>query len=298
MNHSSQTRSFHQRIDSHAQTGASIVVIYGGELGKRYLLDGEVTLGRSAANVVMLDLDTVSRHHARIIEKNGIWVIEDLNSTNGTLVNDKEIVSATPLANGDLIKLGGAVFKFIEGGNIEALYHEEIYRMTILDGLTGMHNKRYFMEFLEREMARAKRHGRDLVLVMIDIDHFKNINDTFGHLAGDAVLQQLTRLIASVMRKDELMARYGGEEFAVLLPEAGLHNAVLFAERIRLLVEKQKFHFAGEDIQTTISLGVAAYKKDQDMEDFIRTTDEQLYRAKETGRNCVCSELTCSGNSS
>lgn len=279
-------------MNTPAQTGASIVVIYGGELGKRYLLNGEVTLGRSAANVVMLDLDTVSRHHARLFEKNGVWLIEDLNSTNGTLVNESEIETATPLANGNLIKLGGAVFKFIEGGNIESLYHEEIYRMTILDGLTGIHNKRYFMEFLEREIARAKRHARDLVLVMIDIDHFKNINDTHGHIAGDAVLQQLTRLIDSVMRKDELIARYGGEEFAVLLPEADLHNAVLFAERIRRLVENQSFHHADEDIRITISMGVAAYTDELGMEEFIRLADEQLYRAKEAGRNCVCSELT------
>jgi len=246
-------------MNTRAQTGASIVVIYGGELGKRYPLEGEVSLGRSAANVVMLDLDTVSRHHARLFEKNDVWLIEDLNSTNGTLVNEEEIDTATPLANGDLIKLGGAVFKFIEGGNIESLYHEEIYRMTILDGLTGIHNKRYFMEFLEREIARSKRHGRDLVLVMIDIDHFKNINDTHGHIAGDAVLQQLTRLISSVMRKDELISRYGGEEFTVLLPEADLNNAVSFAERIRRLVENHSFHYGGEDIQITISMGVAAY---------------------------------------
>jgi len=278
-------------MNTRAQTGASIVVIYGGELGKRYPLEGEVSLGRSAANVVMLDLDTVSRHHARLFEKNDVWLIEDLNSTNGTLVNEEEIDTATPLANGDLIKLGGAVFKFIEGGNIESLYHEEIYRMTILDGLTGIHNKRYFMEFLEREIARSKRHGRDLVLVMIDIDHFKNINDTHGHIAGDAVLQQLTRLISSVMRKDELISRYGGEEFTVLLPEADLNNAVSFAERIRRLVENHSFHYGGEDIQITISMGVAAYAEELGIEEFVRLADEQLYRAKEAGRNCVCPEL-------
>jgi len=278
-------------MNTPAQTGASIVVIYGGELGKRYPLEGEVSLGRSAANVVMLDLDTVSRHHARLFEKNDVWLIEDLNSTNGTLVNEEEIDTATPLANGDLIKLGGAVFKFIEGGNIESLYHEEIYRMTILDGLTGIHNKRYFMEFLEREIARSKRHGRDLVLVMIDIDHFKNINDTHGHIAGDAVLQQLTRLISSVMRKDELISRYGGEEFTVLLPEADLNNAVSFAERIRRLVENHSFHHGGEDIHITISMGVAAYAEELGIEEFVRLADEQLYRAKEAGRNCVCPEL-------
>lgn len=272
---------------SYEEQNACVVQIYGDDLGKRYPIKDEVTIGRSATSTISVDVPNVSRKHARIFVDQGRCWVEDLGSTNGTLVNDVEIDGPQPLSNGDLMTTGGLVFKFIVGGNIEALYHEEIYRMTILDGLTGVHNKRFFLEFLEREMARAKRHDRPLSLAMLDLDHFKNINDTHGHLVGDTTLKRVARVIESRVRRDELLARYGGEEFVVVLPETDLDGARTFGETVRQQVADRSFVFDGHDIRVTVSVGAATLRKDDDVEALIREADAQLYRAKGAGRNLV-----------
>ncbi len=275
---------------SQEEQNACIVQIYGDGLGKRYPIKDEVTIGRSETSTIAVDVPNVSRKHARIFLDQGQCWVEDLGSTNGTHVNDVEIEHIQPLSNGDLITTGGLVFKFIVGGNIEALYHEEIYRLTILDGLTGVHNKRFFLEFLERELARAKRHVRPLSLAMLDLDHFKKINDTYGHLAGDTTLKRVTHVIQDRVRRDELLARYGGEEFAVVLPETDLQGALVFAEVVRRQVEEFSFAFDEQDIRVTVSVGVATLGPDDDADALIREADTQLYRAKSAGRNRVFPE--------
>lgn len=272
---------------SHEEQNACVVQIYGDDLGKRYPIKDELTIGRSVTSTISVDVPNVSRKHARIFIDQGRCWVEDLGSTNGTLVNDVEIDRPQPLSNGDLMTTGGLVFKFIVGGNIEALYHEEIYRMTILDGLTGVHNKRFFLEFLERELARAKRHDRPLSLAMLDLDHFKNINDTHGHLVGDTTLKRVARVIEGRVRRDELLARYGGEEFAVVLPETDLKGAQTFGETVRQQVADSSFAFDGHDIKVTVSIGVATVGPDDNVAALIREADVQLYRAKDAGRNRV-----------
>src|SRR5262249_13961869 len=136
-------------------------------------------------------------------------------------------------------------------------YHEEIYRMTIVDGLTGVHNKRFFLEFLDREMARCVRTGRPLALVMFDIDHFKRINDDHGHLTGDYVLKEMARRLAPRIRRAELLARYGGEEFAAVLPETGHKGALEFGEQLRAIVARDPFEFEGDRLSVTISVGIS-----------------------------------------
>ncbi len=269
------------------QQSACLVQIYGNDLGKRFPISDEVTIGRSEDCTIVVSVPNVSRRHARVFVDGERWWIEDLGSTNGTQVNDVEIDRPRPLSNGDLVTTGGLVFKFIVGGNVEALYHEEIYRLTILDGLTGVHNKRFFLEFLEREVARALRHARPLTLVMLDLDHFKEINDTFGHLAGDAVLKRVAQAIGGRVRRDELLARYGGEEFAVVLPETDLEGALTFAEKVRSEVERAKFSFDGQDIRVTVSVGVSILRSGDDSEALIGAADAELYRAKRDGRNRV-----------
>src|SRR5262249_50560852 len=153
--------------------------------------------------------------------------------------------------------IGAAIFKFLTGANVEMSYHEEIYRMTIVDGLTGVHNKRYFLEFLDREMARCARYGRPVSLVMFDIDHFKLINDQHGHLTGDFVLKERARRRSTRIRRDELRARYGGEEFAGVLPETGRDGAMEFGEQLRQIVAREPFEFEGDSLPVTISVGVA-----------------------------------------
>ena len=273
-----------------ANTESCLVQIHGPELGKKWVLDDEeFTIGRDVKNNIVVDLDNVSRRHARIMTKQGKHFVSDLNSTNGTYLNDEEVLEEQPLRSGDHVKVGGSIFKFLQGGNIETLYHEEIYQMTIVDGLTQINNKRYFLEFLEREMGRCHRYNRALSLIMFDIDHFKKINDTNGHLAGDYVLRELANVIKQRVRKEECFARYGGEEFAIVQPEAGPENARRFAEKIRKLTEDHHFEFEQKAIPVTVSIGVADMTGDMtEPLQFIKSADSNLYKAKKTGRNRVC----------
>ena len=174
---------------------ACLVVIYGLELGKKYNLNSaSLVIGRSSKCDIQIDQESVSRNHSKIVNTGKSILIRDLGSTNGTYVND-EPIDEYVLRDGDLIKIGRTIFKFLTGGNIENAYHEEIYRLTTVDGLTQIFNKRYFIETLEREIARAHRYRRALSLVMFDIDHFKKVNDSYGHLAGDYVLKHLAQTV-------------------------------------------------------------------------------------------------------
>src|SRR5262249_31865300 len=207
------------------------------------------------------------------------WHVEDLGSTNGSYVNDLPIQNAK-LRDGDFLKIGAAIFKFLTGANVEMSYHEEIYRMTIVDGLTGVHNKRYFLEFLDREMARCVRYGLPLALAMFDSAPFKRINDDHGHLTGDYVLKEMARRLATRIRRDELLARYGGEEFAAVLPETGRKGALEFGEQIRTIVGREPFEFEGDKLTVTISVGVAAVDgRRREPPQFVKLRGGNPYRA-------------------
>jgi diguanylate cyclase (GGDEF)-like protein len=272
-----------------ADSESCLVVIHGPNLGKNYVLDAEeFTIGRDMKNNIVVDLDNVSRRHAIIRTRQGRSYVQDLGSTNGTYLNDQEALEEALLRSGDFVKVGGAIFKFLSGGNIEKLYHEEIYQLTITDGLTQTYNKRYLMEFLEREIGRCLRYKRALSLIMIDVDHFKKVNDTQGHIAGDVVLRELAQRIKQRIRKEECFARYGGEEFAVVIPESGPVKARRFAEKLRKLVADEPFAFEGKEMNITISLGVADMGSDiTEPAEFIKVADSHLYKAKEAGRNQV-----------
>jgi diguanylate cyclase (GGDEF)-like protein len=275
-----------------AQDGEScLVVVYGGELGRRVPLAAPLlTVGRSPASDLSLIHSDVSRSHCRFkVGEAGVTVC-DLESTNGTFVNDREIPSSeeTPLQSGDHVHVGGVIFKFLEGGNVEALYHEEVYRTMVVDGLTQVNNRRFLLDFMEREMARCRRHDRDLSLIMLDVDRFKRVNDEFGHLAGDHVLRGLAGLIRSQTRREECVARFGGEEFTVVLPETNLAGAMTFAERLRAGVEMHDFIIEGRRVSVTVSLGATALEPEMEgAEAFLRAADALLYEAKNAGRNRV-----------
>lgn len=268
-----------------------LVVIYSpssNQLGKRFSLgDGRVRIGRGLENDVVLHSDSVSRRHARIEIRGGGYRLVDMHSTNGTYVND-ELVEDVQLTRGDQIKVGDTIMKFLSGADLESQYHETIYRLTIVDGLTGVHNKRYFVEQLDRELSRAARHGRPLAMVICDIDHFKNVNDEFGHLAGDHVLKEVAQLCKSRIRPDDVIARYGGEELAMILPETDLAGGVLIANELRMRIASAAFVFEDEDIDVTVSCGVAQLDPSWGSYDFVKAADSQLYEAKRRGRNRVC----------
>ncbi|MFO0737683.1 MAG: GGDEF domain-containing protein [Labilithrix sp.] len=258
-------------------------------LGKRFVLDTTpIRVGRGAENHIVLDGDSVSRRHAHLEQRGAVWWAVDDGSTNGTYVNDEQISREFGLQNGDRIKVGPTIFKYLSGADVEAQYHEEIYRMTIIDGLTQAHVKRYLLEALEKEIIRARRHERDLCFMMFDIDHFKKINDHHGHLAGDFVLKELARIVQGRIRRDEVFARYGGEEFAIVLPETNLEGARALAEGLREKIEASRFVFQGDNIPVTISIGVATLlPSDKTALDLIRNADGKLYEAKRGGRNRV-----------
>ena len=276
-----------------ANEEACLVQIYGPSLGKKYVLEKgtETTVGRGEQTTIVLELDNVSRRHCTVSSRpDGCWLRDD-GSTNGTYLNNVEVRSESLLRSGDLIKIGGAIFKFLYGGelgSIEAQYHEEIYRLTIIDGLTQTYNKRYLLEFLDREMARCGRHGRPLSILLLDVDHFKKINDGFGHLAGDYVLRELAQQVKTRIRREECFARYGGEEFVLVLPETGHDNTVYLAEKVRKMVEAHRFSFEGKEIKVTFSGGVADMQPEhQNPLAFLNAADARLYEAKRAGRNRI-----------
>ena len=228
-----------------AASPACLVMIVGTEIGKRIALEQpSLVLGRSSSADVHLDIDNVSRSHAAIERTKNGWVLKDLDSTNGTFVNEL-VVRERMLRDGDQIRIGRATLKFLTGGNVEAQYHEEIYRLMTLDGLTQLHNRRFFQEALERELARSKRYGHPFALVVFDIDHFKRVNDTHGHLAGDAVLRRVGALVRGKVRTNDTAARVGGEEFAVILPEADRMGGVALAEKLRKMIAAEQIRARG-----------------------------------------------------
>jgi len=279
-------------------TGEACIILLhppGADIGRKTILNKEIYfVGRDPSYDLSLARDSVSRRHAVIRQlSTGGWEVQDLGSTNGTFVNEERI-KTQQLFDGDQVRFGDAIFKFLSGANIESAYHEEIFRMTIIDGLTGVHNKRYFLDFLERELASAHRHDKPLSLVMFDIDYFKKINDERGHLAGDEVLKQLTARIKPRIRREDLFARYGGEEFAAVLGCTEIVGALHFAEHLRALISSHPFEFEGSGFPVSISLGVASVHRDKDMtvQGLIQAADENLYRAKRAGRNQVFPSLS------
>jgi diguanylate cyclase (GGDEF)-like protein len=230
----------------------------------------------------------VSREHARVEPRKDDYYVVDLGSTNGTRVNGKE-VDEQILHDGDCLQVGCSIFRFLAASNVEAEYQEEIYRLTILDGLTGIYNKRYLLEYLDRELARSARNRRPLAALLIDIDHFKRVNDRFGHLVGDRTLRQVADCIKATIRREEVFARYGGEEFVLVLPEAGVAAAVRVAERICQEVAAHPLEYQGETYQVTVSVGVAVTNGHQPilLGELLQRADQTLYEAKRSGRNCV-----------
>ncbi|HWW19961.1 MAG TPA: GGDEF domain-containing protein [Steroidobacteraceae bacterium] len=261
------------------------------ELGRRYLLnEGVITIGRGAANQIVVSSDAVSRQHAQLERRGADFLVSDLNSTNGTFINnERQRTRNSRLNRGDQIRVGDTVFKYLSGSDIEAQYHAVIGHMAVTDGLTNLANRKHLDTLLAEEVQRAHRHNRELSVLMLDIDHFKTINDAHGHLAGDRVIAGLGHLLRQRLRSDDKLGRYGGEEFCAILPETGLDNATTIAETLRTLVATHPFPVDAKRLTVTVSIGAAALKPQMHSTDLYRAADEMLYRAKNQGRNQVCS---------
>jgi len=271
---------------------ACLVVIHASlpsELGRRFVLDKPVlNIGRGRNNDIVMSSDAVSRWHSKL-EQRGTQVFAcDLGSTNGTFVNDEARLSAERRLNGgDLIKVGDTIFKYLSGDDVEAQYHEVVFRMAVTDGLTNLSNRQQLDTLLGEEIARVQRQGRKLSILMVDIDHFKSVNDKYGHLAGDSVLRGVAAIMQKRLRPTDKLGRYGGEEFCAILVDTGLSDAVTVAEELRDSVEMRVFAADDKQVNVTISIGVADWRAGMVRDDLYHAADMMLYSAKHGGRNRV-----------
>jgi diguanylate cyclase (GGDEF)-like protein len=195
------------------------------------------------------------------------------------------------LKEGDKIRLGAnTMLKFTYQDKLDETFQQQMYDAALRDGLTKCYNKKFFVDRLETEFAYAKRHKTMLSVVIFDVDHFKKVNDNFGHLAGDAVLVHLARITHSMVRTEDVAARYGGEEFAIICRGIPLLNAGVVGERLRAAVEMENFEYQGRRLPVTISAGVAALPESQSTtpSELVGEADSALYEAKRSGRNRVC----------
>lgn len=260
-------------------------------IGRRFrLAPGQaLEIGRSPqVEVPLPEVPSVSRNHARLEHQSGFVVLRDLQSTNGTAVNDRLIDRPTVLRSGDRFQVGAVHFKFLHEQDVEQAYHDAIFELVIRDGLTAVYNKRKFDEEIEREFARARRYERALSVIFADIDLFKSVNDRHGHLAGDFVLQQVAARMARVLRVEQVLARVGGEEFGILCPETGAAAAAEVAEKLRREIASAPYHPGPLSIDVTGSFGVAECAPEMGgPADLCRAADRALYRSKQNGRNRV-----------
>ena len=268
-----------------------IVVSGAGSIGKMYRLEHQLGIGRSPQCEVHIDEDGISRRHAQLeITAEGNVQIVDLGSRNGTFVNGAAVLRET-LKDGDKIQIGGTtILKFSYQDELDEALQRNLYESATRDPLTHAVNKRGFAEALAKEFGFAHRHGRPLSVMAFDVDHFKRVNDTHGHAAGDYVLKRLAEVVVSSIRLEDLFARVGGEEFAIVLRDIPIDRALDCAERLRGSVEKTVFQVAGARIPVTISIGIAMLQAASHgtPEALVEAADRALYEAKRTGRNRVC----------
>jgi two-component system, cell cycle response regulator len=249
-----------------------------------------VSLGRAPECTFSFDDESLSREHALVIRAGGDYLFKDC-STNGSFVNDARLAAPAILRDGDRVQLGTDTFlRFAFVDPEEEATLRRVYEAAILDGLTGIFNRKHLEERIAAELGAAIRHGRPLSVVIVDVDHFKKVNDTYGHLAGDAVLKQVASLLTRSVRPGDIVARYGGEEFVILARDAALADAVVVAERFRSTVREETITFEAHAIRVTSSAGVASLAccgESPDRSTLLATADRRLYAAKQGGRDRV-----------
>jgi diguanylate cyclase (GGDEF)-like protein len=270
---------------------AGLVVIEGMSLGSIYVLDrGSYLIGRSPDAHIHIDNFLVSRFHAELRVNAGDpphCVLRDLDSTNGTLVNDDRVEERL-LQDGDKIRIGDHVLKYVYQDEQDLKFHARVHEMIRYDDLTGLLAKSSFYKELSREISRARRRGNHLSVLMMDLDYFKSVNDTHGHLVGSAVLAQIGILIRDTFRGEDMSGRYGGEEFITFFPETSKTDAIRGAERFRKRIAEHVFRYRDVRLQITISIGIATMPEDGcGLEALIQRADLALYEAKDMGRNLV-----------
>lgn len=266
---------------------AALICISGRSIGQMFILGrDEVVLGRAPECDIFLDDEGISRHHAKVVRRDGQWLMVDTGSTNG-IFHQGERVDVLTLEDGDQTHLGaGTVLQFRFQDERETEFHVLMQTYKTQDPLTDALNRRSFVTELDKEVGYARRHGEPLAVLMFDVDHFKRINDTFGHLAGDQMLREISAVVRDIKRAEDVFARFGGEEFVILLRGTDASGALPFAERLRTAVEALEVEHEGRHIKATISIGLCTLDEGvAGAESLIALADKRLYRAKASGRN-------------
>lgn len=291
--HLGQTSTFVQsrpgpEVLAEDQQQPLLVVMHGSLLGMTYAIRDEViAIGRTANLDIPIDDENVSRRHAEITFDGSSVKIKDLDSTNGTFVNSQRITD-TILHDGDLILIGRVLFKFIRSSSIENRFFDQMYALATTDFLTGIFNRQHIISRLESEFARSRRYNRPLSVLLYDIDHFKHVNDSFGHLAGDQLLMESSRLIGKSVRSQDYYGRFGGDEFMIICPETDLNNTVLLAQRLVQVLAKWSYSYQSRKLDFNISIGLAALSDEmRSAVDLIAKADTLMYRSKQRGRNHI-----------
>ncbi len=266
------------------------LMVFDGETkGTMYkLLKGDTLIGRDPECDIVISFPNVSRKHLKIIVDEKLNVAaEDLGSLNGTEVNGIKLNGDIPLENGDIVKVGSVTLKYLLEGEPEYYFYEMHRELNYKDDLTGFFNRRYFNLMINSEIGKSKISSNEFSLILFDVDYFKGVNDTCGHIVGDYVLKEIAGIITKNCNPDNSIFRFGGDEFAVIIPKANTEKAYKIAEGYRFIVETHPFIFNTYRIPVTISLGVAGYEKGMaSATDLLRRADEALYNSKREGRNC------------
>jgi two-component system cell cycle response regulator len=275
--------------------GGVLTCLTQPKMGLVYRLTAARTvIGRAEECDLQLSGPGVSREHAAITGHEGTYTLEDLGSTNGTYCRGQKLTEPLALKDRDTIRLGASVLlRFSFDDALEEQMGTELYERATRDPLTGARNRRYFNDRLDSEWPWARRHDRSCALLMLDLDHFKRVNDEWGHPAGDHVLREFVRLVDAELRQEDLFGRIGGEEFAVLCRSTAVENATTLAERLRCRVETHPFLWKGERLPVTVSIGIATSLEPEvsNGEQLLQRADERMYAAKRQGRNLVVAEL-------
>ncbi|MCC6747177.1 MAG: GGDEF domain-containing protein [Deltaproteobacteria bacterium] len=275
------------------EDAVQLVVLVGTNVGQVYKLKrGDTLIGRDeAAEIQILD-PGISRRHAQIVfdAVHAVYLLRDLGSRNGVRINDVPVGEPQPLLRGDKIQIGlQTVLRVSYPDELETAYASRMYEAVLRDGLTGAYNRRYLDERLPSEVAFSVRHRVELALLLLDIDHFKAVNDTYGHPAGDVVLKQVAALVQRAIRTEDVLARFGGEEFAIICRQTGEEPAGVLAERIRRGVAETVFVADEHQLRVTVSVGISELLRGGlgDPGAFVEAADRALYQAKRTGRDKV-----------
>ena len=271
-----------------ASDAGCLVVIHGPHLGQHVDVgDVPLVLGRASDTDFHIDHCSVSRRHCTIWREGGRFLVRDLGSKNGTTLNGVPVDSAI-LGEGDQIGLGEVLLSFVSRDGRQAQYHRTLYALATMDGLTGLHNRRAFRQRLDEAVAKACAGDGHPCVAIVDLDHFKRVNDDLGHAAGDQALKKVAEAVRAALGAADVGGRLGGDEFAVLLVDRSPRQAFEWCERLRKQVAGTVFDFSGMALQLTLSAGVAAWSSTaQAGTDLLRAADLQLIRSKSEGRDRV-----------